>query len=47
VFRCFQAIIEDREKPRFEKIIEGHTGFLFGSKLLAIGGYALAKTFEP
>ena len=29
VFRCFQAIIEDREKPRFEKIIEGHTGFLF------------------
>jgi len=29
VFRCFQAIIEDREKPRFEKMIESHTGFLF------------------
>lgn len=29
VFRCFQAIIEDREKPRFEKMVDGHTGFLF------------------
>ena len=44
VFRCFQAIIEVREKPRFEKIIEGHTGFLFGSKLLATGSHALAKS---
>lgn len=32
VFRCFQAIIEDREKPRFEKMVDGHTGFLFTDK---------------
>lgn len=32
VARCFQAIIEDREKPRYEKMIEGHTGFLFTDK---------------
>jgi len=32
VFRCFQAILEDREKPRFEKIIDGYTGFLFLDK---------------
>lgn len=32
VFRCFQAIIEDSEKPRFEKIVDGHTGFLFTDK---------------
>lgn len=32
VFRCFQAIIEDREKPRFEKMVHGHTGFLFTDK---------------
>lgn len=32
VFRCFQAIIEDREKPRYEKILEGYTGFLFTDK---------------
>lgn len=32
VFRCFQAIIEDREKPRFEKMVGGHTGFLFTDK---------------
>ena len=32
VFRCFQAIIEDREKPRFEKMVDGHTGFLFIDK---------------
>lgn len=32
VFRCFQAIIEDREKPRFEKMVDGHTGFLFMDK---------------
>ena len=29
VFPCFQAIIEDREAPMFEKMIEGHTEFLF------------------
>lgn len=33
VFRCFQAIIEDREKPRFEKMVDGHTGFLFTYKV--------------
>lgn len=32
VFRCFQAIIEDREKPRFERMVGGHTGFLFTDK---------------
>lgn len=32
VFWCFQAIIEDREKPRFEKMVDGHTGFLFTDK---------------
>lgn len=32
VFRCFQAIIEDREKPRFEKMVDGYTGFLFTDK---------------
>lgn len=32
VFHCFQAIIEDREAPRFEKIVDGHTGFLFKDK---------------
>ena len=25
VFRCFQAIIEDRGKPRFEKMMDRHT----------------------
>lgn len=32
VFCCFQAIIEDREKTRFEKMVDGHTGFLFTDK---------------
>lgn len=32
VFRCFQAIIEDREKPRYEKMVDGYTGFLFTDK---------------
>ena len=32
VFRCFQAIVEDREKPRFEKMVDGYTGFLFLDK---------------
>ena len=26
---CFQAIIEDREKPKVEKVVDGYTGFLF------------------
>ena len=25
----FQAIIEDREPPKLEKVIDGYTGFLF------------------
>lgn len=29
VFRCFQAIIEDREAPRVERMVGGYTGFLF------------------
>ena len=32
VFQCFQAIIEDRETPRYEKMVDGHTGFLFLDK---------------
>lgn len=32
VFRCFQAIIEDREKPRYEKMVDGYMGFLFTDK---------------
>lgn len=32
VFRCFQAIVEDREKPQFEKMVDGYTGFLFLDK---------------
>ena len=26
VFRCFQAIIEDREAPRYERVVDGYTG---------------------
>ena len=29
VAECFRAIIEDRKKPKKEKMIAGHTGFLF------------------
>ena len=40
VARCFQAIIEDRPKPKFEKMIDGYTGFLFlddnGNPLVAM-----------
>lgn len=32
VFRCFQAIIEDREVPRYERVLDGYTGFLFTDK---------------
>ena len=32
VARCFQGIIEDREPPRYEKVIDGYTGFLFLDK---------------
>ncbi len=40
VASCFQAIIEDRPKPKFEKMIDGYTGFLFlddnGNPLIAM-----------
>ena len=40
VAKCFQAIIEDREKPKVEKVVDGYTGFLFlddkGLPLVAI-----------
>ena len=29
VAKCFQSIIEDREKPKVEKVVDGYTGFLF------------------
>ena len=29
VYRCFQAIIEDREAPKYERMIDGYTGFLY------------------
>lgn len=29
VAKCFQAIIEDREEPKVEKVVDGYTGFLF------------------
>jgi hypothetical protein len=29
VAQMFQAIIEDREPPKLEKVIDGYTGFLF------------------
>ena len=29
---CFQAIIEDRKPPKCERIVGGHTGFLFTDK---------------
>lgn len=42
VATMFQAIIEDRESPKMEKVIDGHTGFLFydddGNPLVAMHG---------
>ena len=29
---CFRSILEDRKKPRYEKMIKGHTGVLFLDK---------------
>ena len=29
VAKCFQAIIEDREKPKVEKVVDGYSGSLF------------------
>ena len=40
VVKMFQAIIEDREPPKLEKVIDGYTGFLFyddeGNPLVAM-----------
>ena len=40
VARCFMAIIEDRPKPKCEKMIDGYTGFLYldrnGNPLVAM-----------
>lgn len=40
VAQMFQAIIEDREPPKLEKVIDGYTGFLFydddGNPLVAM-----------
>ena len=32
VAQCFRAIIEDREEPEYEKVVEGYAGFLFTDK---------------
>lgn len=32
LFCCFQVIIKDRKKPRFEKMVDDYTGFLFSDK---------------
>lgn len=32
VAECFRAILEDREKPKVEKMVDGYTGFLFLDK---------------
>ena len=32
VFYCFQAILEDRPKPKVEKMVDGYSGFLFLDK---------------
>ena len=32
VARCFQAIIEDREKLRYERVVDGYAGYLFTDK---------------
>ncbi|NDO52285.1 site-specific integrase [Lachnospiraceae bacterium MD335] len=32
VAQCFRAIIEDREEPEYERVIEGYAGFLFTDK---------------
>ena len=45
VAKCFQSIIEDREKPKVEKVVDGYTGFLFlddkGLPLVAMHGTSL------
>ena len=32
VAQCFRAIIEDREAPEFERVVDGYAGFLFTDK---------------
>ena len=32
VAQCFRAIIEDREEPEYERVVEGYAGFLFTDK---------------
>ena len=32
VAECFRAILEDRETPKVEKMVDGYTGFLFLDK---------------
>ena len=32
VEQCFRAIIEDRPTPKFERVVDGHSGFLFLDK---------------
>ncbi len=32
VEQCFSAIIEDRPTPKFERMVDGHSGFLFLDK---------------
>ena len=32
VEQCFRAIIEDRPTPKFERMVDGHSGFLFLDK---------------
>ena len=32
VYSCFQAILEDRPKPKIEKMVEGYSGFLYLDK---------------
>ena len=32
VYYCFQSILEDRETPRVEKVVDGHVGFLYLDK---------------
>lgn len=41
---CFQCIIEDRESPRFEKVIDGYSGFLFHIKVAILWWRCIGNT---
>ena len=43
VTKCFQAIIEDREKPKVEKVVDGYTGLVLrsGEVFLLLQGSSL------